>query len=368
MDRIELPADEVRRLAALAGYSIVDTPSEQAFQDLVTIAAAACDTPMATVTLIDRERQWTKAAIGMETGECRREDSFCAHAILLSERPLVVCDTREDARFRANPFVTGPPGVRFYAGAPLVTADGLAMGAVCVLDTRPRTLAPQQLEALEGLARQAVAQMELRRAYAALRHHASERVWYERQLELAQHRLSEENAQLVQASLTDELTGLPNRRAAGVHLDRAFVHATNDGAPLVLGIIDIDFFKAINDRYGHPVGDEVLVEVGRRLDVHSGPDVFVARLGGEEFVTIIARPLEEARVLCEAMRAAVARAELAHPVTVSIGLTHCARGDVPGDIYSRADLALYRAKHAGRNRVVALEPSPVEAAEDGLSR
>lgn len=368
MDRIAPPADEVRRLAALAGYSIVGTPPEQAFQDLVMIAAALCDAPMAAVTLVDRERQWTKAAIGIDTGECRREDALCNHAILVPDRPLVVRDMREDARFRDNPFVVGAAGVRFYAGAPLVTAEGLAMGALCVLDTRPRTLAPQQLQALEGLARQAVAQMELRRAYAALRHHASERIWYERQLELARHRLAEENAQLVQASLTDELTGLPNRRAAGLHLDRAFVRATTEGAPLVVGIVDIDFFKAINDQHGHPVGDQVLVEVGRRLDAHSGPDVFVARLGGEEFVTIIARPLEEARVLCEAMRAAVAAAEVAHPVTVSIGLTHCASGDAPGDIYSRADLALYRAKHAGRNRVVALEPGPREAAEDGLSR
>jgi len=356
MERFATPANEARRLAALADYSIVGTPPEQAFQDLVVIAAAACDTPMAAVTLVDRERQWIKAAVGIEVGECRREDSFCTHAILRPDDLLVVPDTHADPRFRDNPFVAGPPGVRFYAGAPLVTADGVAMGAVCVMDARPRTLAAHRLRALEGLARQAVAQMELRRAYVVLEHHAAERAWYEQQLEAAQRRLSEENAQLAHASLTDELTGLPNRRAASLHLDRAFAQASADGGPLALGIVDIDHFKAINDRHGHPAGDEVLVQVARALQSPPGAGAFVARLGGEEFVVILARPLGEAHAVCEAMREAVTRSAGTHPVTVSIGLTRCTPGDAVGDIYSRADLALYRAKHAGRNRVVALEP------------
>ena len=361
MSRFVTPPNETERLAALAEYSILDTPPEQAFQDLVTIAAAVCDMPIATVTLIDAERQWIKAAIGMEAGECRRADSFCTHTILVPQRPLVVEDALQEPRFRDNPFVVGPPGVRFYAGAPLVTAGGLAMGAVCVLDTRPRRLAPDRLEALEGLARQAVAQLELRRAYAELRHHASERAWYEHQMEAAQRRLTEENAQLAHASVTDELTGLPNRRAAALHLERAFAHASDAGAPLVVAIVDIDFFKAINDRHGHPVGDEVLVQVGRVLSAYSGPELFVARLGGEEFVVVIAgASIEEGTRLCDAMREAVAAAGSGQPVTVSIGLTGCRAGDTVGDIYSRADLALYRAKHAGRNRVVALDPAAVE--------
>lgn len=361
MSRFTAPPNETERLAALAEYAILDTPPEQAFQDLVTIAAAVCDTPIATVTLIGAERQWIKAAVGMEAGECRREDSFCTHTILVPDRPLVVDDALEDARFRDNPFVVGPPGVRFYAGAPLVTADGLAMGAVCVLDTRPRTLEPAKLDALQGLARQAVAQMELRRAYAELRHHVSERAWYEHQMEAAQRRLAAENAQLAHASLTDELTGLPNRRAAGLHLERAFAHASASDAPLVVAIIDIDFFKSINDRHGHPVGDEVLVQVGAILGAYSGPDVFVARLGGEEFVVVMAgMPIGDGTRLCDTMRRAVAGAGAGHPVTVSVGLTRCTAGDTVGDIYSRADLALYRAKHAGRNRVVALDPASAE--------
>ena len=358
MGSTNVPANEAQRMAALVGYAILDTPPDQAFQDLVDIAAAACDTPMAMVTLIDTERQWVKAAVGMPTGECRREDSLCTHAILAPDRTMVVRDASMDARFRDNPFVLGGPAVRFYAGAPLVTPEGHALGAVCVMDVRPRTLSPRQLGALEGLARQAVAQIELRRANGELRHHASERAWYEGQLEAAQRSLMEENAQLVHASLTDPLTGLPNRRAATMDMQQVLDTAGADGVPFTVGIVDIDFFKAINDRHGHPVGDEVLRQVARALVGKAGPNVRVARLGGEEFVVVMpATTLDAGRAACEAMRAAVADAAMSHPVTVSIGIAEAAIGDDVAALYTRADLALYRAKRDGRNRVVALEAS-----------
>lgn len=342
-------------MAALAEYDILDTPPEQAFQDLVDIAAAACDAPMASVTLIDRERQWVKAAFGMAAEECRREDSFCTHAILVPSQTMVVEDVALDPRFRNSPFVQGPLGVRFYAGAPLVAAGGLALGAVCVMDVQPRKLSPRQRSALEGLARQAVAQMELRRAYAQLRHHASERAWYEAQLETTQRELLEENAQLVQASMTDELTGLPNRRAASHRLARALARADAEGVPFAAAIVDIDFFKTINDRHGHPVGDDVLCQVAGTLLANAPGDVLVARIGGEEFLVVMpAMRLDEAGEVCEAMRAAVADAAVSHPVTVSIGVAAGTAGDDLAALYSRADLALYRAKHGGRNRVVGL--------------
>ncbi|HEY4529417.1 MAG TPA: sensor domain-containing diguanylate cyclase [Luteimonas sp.] len=351
-----VPANEAERLAALVEYAILDTPPDQAFQDLVDIAAAACDTPMAMVTLLDTERQWVKAAMGMPLDECRREDSLCTHAILVPDQTMVVEDAATDARFRENPFVLGGPRVRFYAGAPLVTPAGHALGAVCVMDVQPRTLSPRQLGALEGLARQAVAQIELRRAYRELRHHASERAWYESQLEAAQRSLMEENAQLVHATLTDPLTGLPNRRAATLDLQQVLETAGADGVPFAVAIVDIDFFKAINDRHGHPVGDDVLRQVAQALVGRAGPNVRVARLGGEEFVVVMpATTLDVARAACEAMRTAVAGAAMAHPVTVSIGITAGVAGDDVPDLYARADLALYRAKCGGRNRVVTME-------------
>lgn len=351
-----LPPNEAERLAALLDYGILDTPPEQAFQDLVTIAATLCDVPMSSVTLIDRDRQWVKAALGIPGDECRREDSFCTHAILTPDALMVVPDAAQDPRFRDSPFVTGEAGVRFYAGAPLVTPGGHALGALCVMDRRPRTLSQRQLEALEGLARQTVAQIELRKAYAQLRHHASERVWYERQIELAHRRLAEENAQLSHASLTDELTGLPNRRAARRRIEQEFAHASQTGLPLAVAIIDIDFFKAINDRHGHPVGDRVLVEVAGALATVAGEERFIARLGGEEFVVVLPGQGREAVLAaCEAMREGARVPGAEHPVTVSIGATACRPGDDVSSVYARADLALYRAKQAGRNRVEYLD-------------
>src|SRR5690606_22506556 len=137
--------------------------------------------------------------------------------------------------------------------------------ALCVLDRVPRTLSPERQRALRGLAQQAMAQIELRRAYAELRHHAAERAWYEQQMESVWRQMAEQNARLTQASLTDELTGLPNRRAAGLRLAQLLEGLASGDGPLAVAIADIDFFKAINDRHGHPVGDDVLLRVAGAL-------------------------------------------------------------------------------------------------------
>src|SRR5690606_21560473 len=339
------PPGEAERLAELQRYALLDTPPDEAFDDLVAIAAAACDAPMAAVTLIDAERQWMKAAHGMTPVECPRPDSFCAHALLVPDEVMVVADAARDPRSRENPWVTGAAGIRFYAGAPLVTPAGHPLGALCVLDRVPRTLSPERQRALRGLARQAVAQIELRRAYAELRHHAAERAWYEQQMESVWRQMAEQNARLTQASLTDELTGLPNRRAAGLRLAQLLEGLASGDGPLAVAIADIDFFKAINDRHGHPVGDDVLLRVAGALGAHAPFDAMVARLGGEEFVILLpGLSVEDAVRACDAMRAAVAGLEDGHPVTVSIGVTASTPGDDVSSLYSRADRALYIAK------------------------
>jgi signal transduction histidine kinase len=155
------PAEKLR-LAALHAYGILDTPREAAFDDITRIAALICDAPIAVVNLIDRDRQWFKSEIGLGVRETPLDTSICAHAILQQDM-LVVPDTLDDARFRQNPLVTGDPGLRFYAGALLKTPDGHPLGTVCVLDMRPRELSPHQLDALRALARQVMAQLELRR-------------------------------------------------------------------------------------------------------------------------------------------------------------------------------------------------------------
>ena len=165
---------EAKRLAALRRYRILDTDPEQAFDDLALLASQICGTPMALITLVDADRQWFKARVGISVSETSRSISFCAHAIRQNGL-FVVPDAREDLEFRDNPLVTGDPHIRFYAGAPLVTHDGHALGTLCIVDQVPRTLTPQQKEALQALKRQAEAQIELRGSLIELKSALAER-------------------------------------------------------------------------------------------------------------------------------------------------------------------------------------------------
>lgn len=176
------PPKEAERLRALQRYDILDTGAEAGFDDLVMIAAAICGMPMGAITLIDADRQWFKARLGLEAAQLPRQDAFCAHAILDPDTVMVVPDAQQDERFRDNPLVLGNPGIRFYAGAPLRNAEGLAVGALCVIDREPRTLEPHQLSALDALSRQVSALLELRHANRELKLHLQERYWYEQQL------------------------------------------------------------------------------------------------------------------------------------------------------------------------------------------
>lgn len=146
-----LPDNEERRLARLDGLSVLDTLPQQAFDDISALAQAICGTPIALITLIDRDRQWFKSRIGVDLTETPREVAFCSHAILHPDEPMVIGDTLKDQRFSDNPLVSGPTQVRFYAGAPIVTDDGFALGSVCVIDQQPRELSPVQLDALRRL-------------------------------------------------------------------------------------------------------------------------------------------------------------------------------------------------------------------------
>ncbi|WP_298577111.1 sensor domain-containing diguanylate cyclase [uncultured Luteimonas sp.] len=346
MQRPAIPQNEQQRLAAVQALGILDTGPESTFDDLVAIAAAVCGVPMGAVSLIDAERQWFKAHHGLEVAETPRELSFCGHAIL-GGGVFVVPDALEDARFRDNPFVTGEPGVRFYAGAPLLDADGLAVGALCVMDRVPRRLAVYQLQALEALSRQVSAQLELRRVTRELQLQLQERHWYEAQLRSLNAELALRNADLGEQVLQDALTGLANRRALGAALERAIA----DGGRYCLALLDIDHFKAVNDTHGHVAGDEVLVAVARALASSADGDGVLARYGGEEFAWLLDGGIEAARLRCEDMRRAAAMASPQMPVTASIGLTAVRPGDGLAGVMQRADRALYAAKRGGRDRV-----------------
>jgi PAS domain S-box-containing protein len=170
-----LPANEPERLDALRRYGVLDTPPEHAFDDLALLASQICGTPVALVSLVDSERQWFKARVNFEKAETPRDVAFCAHAVLGKDL-FVVPDASADRRFAGNPLVTGRDGIRFYAGAPLVTSDGFPIGTLCVMDRKPRRLTPDQTDALKALSRQVVDQLELRRRLRLEREEAGERL------------------------------------------------------------------------------------------------------------------------------------------------------------------------------------------------
>ncbi len=158
-----LEKDEKSRLRSLESYNILDTAAEKVFDDLTQLATAICGTPISLVSLVDEERQWFKARTGLDAEQTPRDQAFCAHAIK-DNVPFIVEDATRDERFVNNPLVTDDPNIRFYAGMPLIVADGSALGTLCVIDREPRTLTKEQIDALQVLRDAVVSHLELRKA------------------------------------------------------------------------------------------------------------------------------------------------------------------------------------------------------------
>jgi GAF domain-containing protein len=161
------PSNEDERLQALHRYRILDTSPEQDYDDITRLASYICATPMAMISLVDKERQWFKSKVGVDESQTRRDIAFCAHTVMGHEM-MAVRDALEDPRFAEGPLTILPPHIRFYAGMPLVTPEGYSVGALCVVDREPRTLGRDQAAALRALARQVVQLLELRRVSSAL--------------------------------------------------------------------------------------------------------------------------------------------------------------------------------------------------------
>jgi len=203
-------------LAALFSYEILDTAPEADYQNIVLLAAQICRVPMALISLVALERQWFKAGIGLDVTETPRDLSFCAHAILHAQDVMVVEDTRLDPRFVAHPLVTGQPNIRFYAGTPLVSPQGLALGTLCVIDHFPRTLTTEQRRALAVLGQNVMSLLELRKAHREqLRTIANLE-----QLRIASHRLS------VVASSTSHVVILTDAQGRIEWVNEGFVRVT----------------------------------------------------------------------------------------------------------------------------------------------
>ena len=199
-----VPLDESERLRALRDYGILDTLPEQEYEDIVRLAALICATPIALVSLVDSDRQWFKAKVGLNASETSRETAFCAHALLQPDQLLLIPDTRRDPRFADNPLVTDAPNIHFYAGAPLKTSAGHVLGTLCVVDTKPRELSPEQQEALFALSRQVIGQLDMRIKLNELEQ-------AQRQLrEVAAHqeRIKEEERTRIAREIHDELGGV----------------------------------------------------------------------------------------------------------------------------------------------------------------
>lgn len=334
------PRDEADRLAELLSYEILDTPVDPRFQVFVELAAAFFEVPIALVSLVDAERQWFKAEIGLgAVCETSREMSFCAHAILAPHEVMVVEDARLDARFADNDLVTGSPHIRFYAGAAIVGARGHALGTLCIIDVRPRLMDAAGRRQLAALATGVGSVLEL--------HHSLQ--------------------QMQRAALHDPLTGLANRSWFEPELQRA-VQAAGAGTGCAVLCLDLDRFKIINDTYGHAQGDAVLRDVACRLRSVIRPTDLAGRLGGDEFAILMRGPFPPSAPQRLGMRILSA---LASPVVLegaeftiggSIGYACAPPHRDAGKMLLAADKALYAAKQAGRGRVVAAPEPPAAAA------
>ncbi len=163
MPPASIPQNESIRLADLRSFDILDTVAEEAYDAITYLAAEICDVPIALISIVDKERQWFKSRVGLDATETHRDLAFCAHAIREPSSLLIVPDASADPRFSTNPLVTDDPSIRFYAGAPLVSPAGNALGTLCVIDREPRVLTGEQEKALAALSIQVMALLELRR-------------------------------------------------------------------------------------------------------------------------------------------------------------------------------------------------------------
>ena len=314
--------DEPGRQAALDRYEIVDTPPEDQFDRITDLVRTVLRVPMSTIALIDRDRQWFKSRAGVTATETPRSIAFCDRTIQ-AHAPLVIEDAREHPMFRTNPLVTGEPRVVAYAGVPLRSPDGYNIGTLCAIDVERRAFSAEQIDVLGKLAAIVVDELELRRIAAS-----------------------------------DALTGLLSRRAMLQAIEATVRDETDEAVAASLILLDIDHFKAINDAFGHPAGDDVIRSVARTCVMLAGDDGMVGRLGGEEFAVLLARTGQaEALALSDRLRTAISALQIdaidARRVTISLGVSTALH---PIGSTSRwlgaADALLYDAKRAGRDRSV----------------
>ena len=251
MKKPDTPHDEETRLKTLRSLNILDTPAEERFDRLTRLAKRMFGVPIALVSLVDENRQWFKSCVGLSASETPRDISFCGHAILGNE-VFIIPDATKDERFADNPLVLNEPNIRFYAGCPLRYLDGSKLGTLCIIDTAPRRLGEDDLEAFKDLA------------------------------ELAERELV-----AVQLATLDDLTRISNRRGFTLLAQHSLNICARQGVPASLVFFDLNGFKPINDKFGHAEGDRALSAFADQMrSTFRDSDVF-GRLGGDEFVVLL---------------------------------------------------------------------------------
>jgi diguanylate cyclase (GGDEF)-like protein len=341
--------------ASPARHVAVDTPPEGAYDDIVRLACALCDAPAAAITLVERQRHWFKASIGLGIEQSLRGESICALAIASSEPVLEVADVLADPDIPMRPTDQHGKLLRFYAGVPILAADGGPLGTVCVLDHMPRQLTATQREGLEALGRQTRHLLDLHRYAMQQSQLLLERDAIARKLEHDRDDLQRRHDDLKHVASHDPLTGLLNRAALEALRRRPDAMQRLEASGYALAVLDIDHFKQVNDRHGHLLGDRALRATAEAIGACIRQGDVAVRFGGEEFLVVLpATSLAGAFEVAECIRLQMSQVALPFPVTVSVGV---AAGDpqvdTPEQVFERADQALYRAKAEGRDRVVA---------------
>ncbi|HEA17903.1 MAG TPA: sensor domain-containing diguanylate cyclase [Pseudoalteromonas prydzensis] len=261
MDKPLFPDNEEARLAALRALNILDTQSEESLDRVTRLAKYLFAVPISLISLIDEDRQWFKSCIGLDVKETPRDISFCGHAIL-DDNPLVICDALTDPRFADNPLVLNTPKIRFYAGYP-IKLEGMCIGTLCIIDSKSREFASEDIQALKDLA--LIAQREL---------------------------------SIMQLATRDELTNIPNRRGFSLMAERYLDLCMRQQLNAIVIFIDLDSFKPINDEYGHAEGDRVLHLFASVISASCRKSDLFGRFGGDEFVLMLTQTtLRECQLL-----------------------------------------------------------------------
>ena len=289
------PQDEETRLAALHSLGLLDTEAEERFDRITRLACRIFGTSMATVSLVDADRQWFKSSVGLPFPETAREDSFCAHAIL-DDEPLVIGDATTDYRFADNPQVLGEPNIRFYAGQPISAPGGEKLGTLCVIDDQPRSTDDFDAEALRELA------------------------------DMVEHEIA-----TLKLAIADELTGLANRRGFAMLAPKVVNVADRFKLSVAVIYADVDQFKLVNDEFGHATGDTALREVASMLESNLRDTDVIARMGGDEFSALLSGAAAEgAEEAVSRLRAAFATRNLETGLPYDLRLSFGVAAATPG--------------------------------------